>query len=57
MSPEVCAICERDYSDDGESSWDNRHSGFDGEDIHSRCCEDMGPCSQVPFHPYPKGVS
>lgn len=39
---DYCARCERPFTD---VEWDNRHADFDGEDIHSDCCEANGPCS------------
>lgn len=54
---ELCHICGERFWDDGEGGWDNRHSDFDGSDIHSMCCDAQGSCSRVPFHPYnPPGV-
>jgi hypothetical protein len=38
----LCAICDGTFT---EAEWDDRHSGFDGEDIHARCCDASGPCS------------
>lgn len=52
---EHCNICKKPFSN--EEDWDNRHSDFDGADIHSDCCDSQGPCSQVPFHPYPKEMN
>lgn len=32
----VCAVCGGWMTED---EWDNRHSRWDGEDIHDRCCD------------------
>ena len=38
----LCNLCRLPFTDE---EWDIRHSDEEGEDIHERCCEEFGPCS------------
>ncbi len=38
-----CGICQKPFT---ETSWELRHSGDYGEELHEWCCEESGPCSE-----------
>lgn len=39
-----CLWCGNNFS---IVEWDNRHTDLDGNDMHERCCEKYGLCSEV----------